>query len=195
MKAYAASVWKRPRGVVFEFAKFENGTRGIAQAVADGAGLPASPDGGDTLAAIAVPHWPAGGLQTSAGGGAFLEVLEGKRPCPPFEVLARRAGLMTMKPGPCRVGMAPKASHWCEVQIALFAAEVFPPQRAFQSGSIFSATVRITALSSLDCGRALLTKLELVLRLAARCLHRAGQVVGPSAVTPWPTSHGHWARR
>ncbi len=74
---------------VFEFAAFEGGTRAIAQAIADSAGFSIA-GGGDTLAAIAKY-----GIETdvgyiSTGGGAFLEVLEGKT-LPAFEVLERRA--------------------------------------------------------------------------------------------------------
>jgi phosphoglycerate kinase len=75
---------------VFEFAKFENGTRGIAQAIADSAGFSIA-GGGDTLAAIAKYGIEKQVGYISTGGGAFLEVLEGKT-LPAFEVLARRAG-------------------------------------------------------------------------------------------------------
>ena len=82
-------VWNGPVGV-FEFAKFENGTRGIAQAIADSAGFSIA-GGGDTLAAIAKYGIEKQVGYISTGGGAFLEVLEGKT-LPAFEVLARRAG-------------------------------------------------------------------------------------------------------
>ena len=82
-------VWNGPVGV-FEFARFENGTRGIAQAIADSAGFSIA-GGGDTLAAIAKYGIEKQVGYISTGGGAFLEVLEGKT-LPAFEVLARRAG-------------------------------------------------------------------------------------------------------
>jgi len=82
-------VWNGPVGV-FEFAKFENGTKVIAQAIADSAGFSIA-GGGDTLAAIAKYGIEKQVGYISTGGGAFLEVLEGKT-LPAFEVLARRAG-------------------------------------------------------------------------------------------------------
>jgi putative spermidine/putrescine transport system permease protein len=74
----------------FVFAKFENGTKVIAQAIADSAGFSIA-GGGDTLAAIAKYGIEKQVGYISTGGGAFLEVLEGKT-LPAFEVLARRAG-------------------------------------------------------------------------------------------------------
>ncbi len=82
-------VWNGPVGV-FEFAKFENGTQAIAQAIAASEGFSIA-GGGDTLAAIAKYGIENQVGYISTGGGAFLEVLEGKT-LPAFEVLARRAG-------------------------------------------------------------------------------------------------------
>jgi len=82
-------VWNGPVGV-FEFAKFENGTKVIAQAIAASDGFSIA-GGGDTLAAIAKYGIENQVGYISTGGGAFLEVLEGKT-LPAFEVLARRAG-------------------------------------------------------------------------------------------------------
>ena len=82
-------VWNGPVGV-FEFAKFENGTKVIAQAIAASEGFSIA-GGGDTLAAIAKYGIEKDVGYISTGGGAFLEVLEGKT-LPAFEVLARRAG-------------------------------------------------------------------------------------------------------
>ena len=81
-------VWNGPVGV-FEFAKFENGTKVIAQAIAASEGFSIA-GGGDTLAAIAKYGIEKDVGYISTGGGAFLEVLEGKT-LPAFEVLARRA--------------------------------------------------------------------------------------------------------
>ena len=81
-------VWNGPVGV-FEFAAFENGTKVVAQAIADSAGFSIA-GGGDTLAAIAKYGIEKQVGYISTGGGAFLEVLEGKT-LPAFEVLARRA--------------------------------------------------------------------------------------------------------
>ena len=89
LKAAGTIVWNGPVGV-FEFAKFENGTKTIAQAIADSEGFSIA-GGGDTLAAIAKYGIDKQVGYISTGGGAFLEVLEGKT-LPAFEVLARRAG-------------------------------------------------------------------------------------------------------
>ena len=74
---------------VFEFAKFENGTKVIAQAIADSSAFSIA-GGGDTLAAIAKYGIEDKVGYISTGGGAFLEVLEGKT-LPAFEILAKRA--------------------------------------------------------------------------------------------------------
>jgi phosphoglycerate kinase len=81
-------VWNGPVGV-FEFPAFENGTRTIAQAIAQSSAFSIA-GGGDTLAAIAKYQIEKQIGYISTGGGAFLEVLEGKT-LPAFEVLMRRA--------------------------------------------------------------------------------------------------------
>lgn len=81
-------VWNGPVGV-FEFAAFEGGTKAIAQAVAASPAFSIA-GGGDTLAAIAKYGIEKQVGYISTGGGAFLEVLEGKT-LPAFEVLSRRA--------------------------------------------------------------------------------------------------------
>ena len=81
-------VWNGPVGV-FEFAKFENGTKVIAQAIADSKAFSIA-GGGDTLAAIAKYGIEDKVGYISTGGGAFLEVLEGKT-LPAFEILTKRA--------------------------------------------------------------------------------------------------------
>ncbi len=81
-------VWNGPVGV-FEFAAFENGTKVIAHAIADSAAFSIA-GGGDTLAAIAKYGIEKQVGYISTGGGAFLEVLEGKT-LPAFEILQRRA--------------------------------------------------------------------------------------------------------
>ncbi|QCB48811.1 phosphoglycerate kinase [Hydrogenophaga sp. PAMC20947] len=81
-------VWNGPVGV-FEFEAFENGTKVIAQAIAKSSAFSIA-GGGDTLAAIAKYGIEKDVGYISTGGGAFLEVLEGKT-LPAFEVLARRA--------------------------------------------------------------------------------------------------------
>ena len=81
-------VWNGPVGV-FEFDAFANGTKVIAQAIADSAAFSIA-GGGDTLAAIAKYGIEDKVGYISTGGGAFLEVLEGKT-LPAFEILSKRA--------------------------------------------------------------------------------------------------------
>ncbi len=88
LKAAGTIVWNGPVGV-FEFAAFENGTKTIAHAIAESSAFSIA-GGGDTVAAIAKYNIEAQVDYISTGGGAFLEVLEGKT-LPAFEILARRA--------------------------------------------------------------------------------------------------------
>jgi phosphoglycerate kinase len=88
LKAAGTIVWNGPVGV-FEFAAFENGTKAIAQAIAESSAFSIA-GGGDTLAAIAKYGIEQDVGYISTGGGAFLEVLEGKT-LPAFEILAKRA--------------------------------------------------------------------------------------------------------
>jgi phosphoglycerate kinase len=88
LKAAGTIVWNGPVGV-FEFAAFENGTKTIAQAIADSSAFSIA-GGGDTLAAIAKYGIEKDVSYISTGGGAFLEVLEGKT-LPAFEILGERA--------------------------------------------------------------------------------------------------------
>jgi phosphoglycerate kinase len=81
-------VWNGPVGV-FEFAAFEDGTKTIAEAIAESSAFSIA-GGGDTLAAIAKYGIESQVGYISTGGGAFLEVLEG-RTLPAFEILERRA--------------------------------------------------------------------------------------------------------
>jgi phosphoglycerate kinase len=88
LEAAGTIVWNGPVGV-FEFAAFEAGTKRIARAIADSDAFSLA-GGGDTLAAIAKYGIEKKIDYISTGGGAFLEVLEGKT-LPAFEILARRA--------------------------------------------------------------------------------------------------------
>ncbi|MFB1018196.1 MAG: phosphoglycerate kinase [Burkholderiaceae bacterium] len=88
LKAAGTIVWNGPVGV-FEFAAFENGTKTLAMAIGDSAAFSIA-GGGDTLAAIAKYGVASKVDYISTGGGAFLEVLEGKT-LAAFEVLGRRA--------------------------------------------------------------------------------------------------------
>ena len=88
LKQAGTIVWNGPVGV-FEFAAFENGTKVIAQAIAESSAFSIA-GGGDTLAAIAKYGIEDQVGYISTGGGAFLEILEGKT-LPAFEILMKRA--------------------------------------------------------------------------------------------------------
>mgnify|MGYP006275670547 FL=1 len=81
-------VWNGPVGV-FEFDQFGEGTRAIAQAIADSDAFSVA-GGGDTLAAIEKYGVADGISYISTGGGAFLEFLEGKT-LPAVAMLEERA--------------------------------------------------------------------------------------------------------
>lgn len=88
LMAAGTIVWNGPVGV-FEFASFSHGTEGIAKAIAASSAFSIA-GGGDTVAAIAKYGIEQQVDYISTGGGAFLEVLEGKT-LPAFEILAKRA--------------------------------------------------------------------------------------------------------
>ena len=88
LKAAGTIVWNGPVGV-FEWDAFAQGTETIARAIAASSAFSIA-GGGDTLAAIAKYGIEKDIGYISTGGGAFLEVLEGKT-LPAFEILARRA--------------------------------------------------------------------------------------------------------
>jgi phosphoglycerate kinase len=88
LKSAGTIVWNGPVGV-FEFEAFAKGTETIARAIADSSAFSIA-GGGDTLAAIAKYGIEKDVGYISTGGGAFLEVLEGKT-LPAFEILAKRA--------------------------------------------------------------------------------------------------------
>ena len=88
LKAAGTIVWNGPVGV-FEFDAFAKGTETIARAIADSDAFSIA-GGGDTLAAIAKYGIEKDVGYISTGGGAFLEVLEGKT-LPAFEILSKRA--------------------------------------------------------------------------------------------------------
>ena len=88
LKAAGTIVWNGPVGV-FEFDAFAKGTEGIARAIAESSAFSLA-GGGDTLAAIAKYGIEKDVDYISTGGGAFLEVLEGKT-LPAFEIMQRRA--------------------------------------------------------------------------------------------------------
>ncbi len=88
LMAAGTIVWNGPVGV-FEFEAFSHGTEGIAKAIAASSAFSIA-GGGDTVAAIAKYGIESQVDYISTGGGAFLEVLEGKA-LPAFEILQKRA--------------------------------------------------------------------------------------------------------
>ncbi|UZD56486.1 phosphoglycerate kinase [Caldimonas aquatica] len=88
LKAAGTIVWNGPVGV-FEFDAFAAGTETVARAIAQSSAFSIA-GGGDTLAAIAKYGIEKDIGYISTGGGAFLEVLEGKT-LPAFEILQKRA--------------------------------------------------------------------------------------------------------
>ncbi len=88
LKAAGTIVWNGPVGV-FEFEAFSHGTETVARAIAASPAFSIA-GGGDTLAAIAKYGIEKDIGYISTGGGAFLEVLEGKT-LPAFEILQKRA--------------------------------------------------------------------------------------------------------
>jgi phosphoglycerate kinase len=87
LKKAGTIVWNGPVGV-FEFEAFSHGTETIARAIAASSAFSIA-GGGDTLAAIAKYGIEKDVSYISTGGGAFLEVLEGKT-LPAFEILQKR---------------------------------------------------------------------------------------------------------
>ena len=88
LEAAGTIVWNGPMGV-FEFDAFAKGTEAIARAIAKSSAFSIA-GGGDTLAAIAKYGIVQDIGYISTGGGAFLEMLEGKT-LPALEILGRRA--------------------------------------------------------------------------------------------------------
>jgi phosphoglycerate kinase len=87
LKSAGTIVWNGPVGV-FEFDQFAHGTETLARAIAASPAFSIA-GGGDTLAAIAKYGIEKDVGYISTGGGAFLEVLEGKT-LPAFEILQKR---------------------------------------------------------------------------------------------------------
>jgi phosphoglycerate kinase len=88
LEAAGTIVWNGPVGV-FEFDAFAHGTETVARAIAASDAFSIA-GGGDTLAAIAKYGIEQDVGYISTGGGAFLEVLEGRK-LPAFEILEQRA--------------------------------------------------------------------------------------------------------
>ncbi|WP_313132435.1 phosphoglycerate kinase [Stutzerimonas nitrititolerans] len=89
LKSSKTILWNGPVGV-FEFDQFGNGTKVLAEAIAESPAFSIA-GGGDTLAAIDKYGIGERISYISTGGGAFLEFVEGKV-LPAVEVLEQRAG-------------------------------------------------------------------------------------------------------
>ncbi|WP_303960781.1 phosphoglycerate kinase [Succinatimonas hippei] len=81
-------LWNGPVGV-FEFDQFAEGSKALANAIADSAAFSVA-GGGDTIAAIQKFGVTSKISYISTGGGAFLEFVEGKK-LPAVEILEKRA--------------------------------------------------------------------------------------------------------
>jgi len=88
LKNAGTIVWNGPVGV-FEFDQFGEGTKAIAQAIAESDAFSIA-GGGDTLAAVDKYNIADKVSYISTGGGAFLEFLEGKQ-LPAVAILEERA--------------------------------------------------------------------------------------------------------
>ena len=88
LKSAGTIVWNGPVGV-FEFDQFGEGTKTIAQAIAESDAFSIA-GGGDTLAAVDKYGIADKVSYISTGGGAFLEFLEGKK-LPAVAILEERA--------------------------------------------------------------------------------------------------------
>jgi phosphoglycerate kinase len=88
LKNAGTIVWNGPVGV-FEFDQFGDGTKALAQAIAESSAFSIA-GGGDTLAAVDKYNISDKVSYISTGGGAFLEFLEGKK-LPAVEILEARA--------------------------------------------------------------------------------------------------------
>ncbi len=88
MKAAGTIVWNGPVGV-FEIDAFSQGTKALAEAVAESRAYSIA-GGGDTLAALDQFGISDKISYISTGGGAFLEFMEGK-PLPALVILQKRA--------------------------------------------------------------------------------------------------------
>lgn len=89
ISATATVFWNGPMGV-FEWERFQEGTRAVAEAIAS-SGAVSVAGGGDTIAAIRKYGLEGSFTHISTGGGASMEYLEG-RPLPGVEILQDSEG-------------------------------------------------------------------------------------------------------
>jgi phosphoglycerate kinase len=91
LKTAGTIIWNGPVGV-FEFDQFGEGTKALAQAIAESPAFSIA-GGGDTLAAIDKYGVAEKISYISTGGGAFLEFIEGKK-LPAVAILEKRAAAL-----------------------------------------------------------------------------------------------------
>ncbi len=91
LKTAGTIIWNGPVGV-FEFDQFGEGTKALAQAIAESPAFSVA-GGGDTLAAIDKYGVAKDISYISTGGGAFLEFIEGKK-LPAVAILENRAAAL-----------------------------------------------------------------------------------------------------
>ena len=91
LKTAGTIIWNGPVGV-FEFDQFGEGTKVLAQAIAESPAFSVA-GGGDTLAAIDKYGVAENISYISTGGGAFLEFIEGKK-LPAVAILEKRAAAL-----------------------------------------------------------------------------------------------------
>jgi phosphoglycerate kinase len=91
LKTAGTIIWNGPVGV-FEFDQFGEGTKALAQAIAESPAFSVA-GGGDTLAAIDKYGVVEKISYISTGGGAFLEFIEGKK-LPAVAILEKRAAAL-----------------------------------------------------------------------------------------------------
>ncbi len=91
IKTAGTIIWNGPVGV-FEFDQFGEGTKALAQAIAESPAFSVA-GGGDTLAAIDKYGVAKDISYISTGGGAFLEFIEGKK-LPAVAILEKRAAAL-----------------------------------------------------------------------------------------------------
>ncbi len=91
LKTAGTIIWNGPVGV-FEFDQFGEGTKALAEAIAESPAFSIA-GGGDTLAAIDKYGVAESISYISTGGGAFLEFIEGKK-LPAVAILEKRAAAL-----------------------------------------------------------------------------------------------------
>ena len=169
LKAAGTIVWNGPVGV-FEFPAFESGTRTIAHAIAESSAFSIA-GGGDTLGAIAKYGIEKQMGYISTGGGAFLEVLEGKT-LPAFEILSRRAApapQLDIERGVSMMGSPESLRNILNTVDASMAGNIFEIHSALQEGDVAAANRLLHAIKGyapIFCSDAMIEEVTEIERLS-----------------------------